>query len=115
MLYGHTQGRVKKIAEMWNQHIIASSKSSNENGPRGRPDVIYFLPHLFDAEDCKQQTDRDEVNEFYDNSTMLVKDFSNEFGEFALVVMRELGLAKPTNVKEAFDLHIALLERVENF
>ena len=100
---------------MWNQHIIASSKSSNENGPRGRPDVIYFLPHLFDAEDCKQQTDRDEVNEFYDNSTMLVKDFSNEFGEFALVVMRELGLAKPTNVKEAFDLHIALLERVENF
>ena len=46
---------------------------------------------------------------------MLVKDFSDELGEFALVVMRELGLATPTNVKEAFDLYIALLERVENF
>ena len=112
---GTFRDELKKIAEMWNQHIIASSKSSNENGPRGRPDVMYFLPHLFDAEDCKQQIDRDEVNEFYDNSTMLVKDFSDEFGEFALVVMRELGLATPTNVKEAFDLYIALLERVENF
>ena len=98
---GILRDELKKIAEMWNQHIIASSKSSNENGPRGRPDVMYFLPHLFDAEeDCKQQIDRD-VNEFHDNSPMLVKDFSDEFGEFALVVMRELGLATPTNVKEA--------------
>ena len=45
-IYGHTQGRVEKIAEMWNQHIIASSKSSNENGPRGRPDVCIFY-HTF--------------------------------------------------------------------
>ena len=52
-----------------------------------------FYHTFFDAEDCKQQIDRDEVNEFFDNSAMLVKDFSDEFGEFALVVMRELGLA----------------------
>jgi hypothetical protein len=44
---------------------------------------------------------------------MCVNDFSDEFGEFALLVMRELGLSKPTNVKEAFDLYIKLLQRIE--
>ena len=83
------------------------------NGPRGRPDVMYFLPHLFDARDCKEDVDLDEVNEFYDDSTMNVKDFSDEFAEFALLIMRELGLSKPTNVKEAFDLYITLLQRIE--
>jgi hypothetical protein len=102
-----------KVAELWNQHIIAPSKFANNNGPRGKPDVMFFLPHLFDTEDCKQEIDRDEVNEFYNNSSMCVKDFSDEFGEFALLVMRELNLSKPTNVKEAFDLYINLLQRIE--
>jgi hypothetical protein len=31
-----------KNAEMWNQHIIAPSKFANNNGPRGRPDVMFF-------------------------------------------------------------------------
>lgn len=92
-----------KVAKMWNQHIIAPSKFGNNNGPRGRPGVMFFLPHLFNSEYCKQGIDRDEVNEFFDNS-MSVKDFSDEFGEFALLIMTELGLTKPTNVKEAFNL-----------
>ena len=32
------------------------------------------------------------------NSSMCVNDFSDDFGEFALLVMRELGLSKPTNM-----------------
>ena len=102
-----------KIAKMWNQHIIASSKAMENNGSRGRPDVMYLLPHLFDTNNCKQEIDRPEVNEFYDNSTMNVKDYSDEFGEFASTVMRELGLSKPSNVKEAFDLYVKLLQRIE--
>lgn len=53
------------------------------------------------------------MKEFYDDVTMSAKDFSDEFGEFALSVMTELGLSKPNNVKEAFDLYITLLHRVE--
>ena len=101
-----------QVAQMWNQHI-APSKFANNNGPRGRPDVMFFLPHLFDAGDCKQEIDWDEVNEFYNNTLMCVKDFSDEFEEFALLVVKELGLSKPTNVKEAFDLYINLLQRIE--
>ena len=44
---------------------------------------------------------------------MNVKDYSDEFGEFASIFMRELGLSKPTNVKEAFDLYINLLQRID--
>ena len=44
---------------------------------------------------------------------MNVKDYSYESGEFASTVMRELGLSKPTNVKEAFDLYLKLLHRIE--
>ena len=35
-----------KVAEMWNQHIIVPSKFANNNGPRGRPDVMFFY-HIF--------------------------------------------------------------------
>ncbi|XP_028390702.1 uncharacterized protein LOC114515612 [Dendronephthya gigantea] len=106
------RNELHKVAEMWNQHIIAPSKFGNNTGPRGRPDVMFFLPHLFDTGDCKQEIDRDEVNEFYDYS-MSVKDFSDEFGEFASFVMTELGLTKPTNAKEAFHLYLTLLQKIE--
>lgn len=73
-----------KVAEMWNQHIIAPSKSGNSNGPRRKPDVMWvFLPHLFDTEDCMQEINLEEVDEFCDSSTTSVKDISDEFGEFA--------------------------------
>ena len=74
--------------------------------------MFFFTTSLY-TEDCKHEIDRDKVNEFYNNSSMCVNDFSDEFGEFALLVMRELGLSKPTNVKEAFDLYIKLLQRIE--
>ena len=103
-----------KVVEMWNQHIIALSKCG-KNGSRERPDVMYFLPHLYEAEDCKEDVDCNEVNEFYDNSAMSVNDFSDEFEEFASSVMRELGLSQPNNVKEAFDLYINMLQKIEEF
>lgn len=37
---------LQKVAEMWNQHIIAPGRSGNSNGPRGRPDVMFFY-HTF--------------------------------------------------------------------
>ena len=39
-----------QVAEMWNQHLIASSKFGNNSGPGWRPDCMSFLRHLFDAE-----------------------------------------------------------------
>lgn len=68
-----------QVAEMWNQHLIASSKFGNSSGPRGRPDSIFFLPHLFDSEDYKIPVVSDEIDEFLNKSTMCAEDFSKEF------------------------------------
>ena len=56
------RNELHKIAELWNKHIIAPSKFGNINGPRGKPDVMFFLPHLFEKEDCKQDIDLEEVD-----------------------------------------------------
>ena len=46
-----------QVAEMWNQHQIASSKFGDSSGPRGKPDCMYFLPHLYNIEDFKVNID----------------------------------------------------------
>ena len=53
-----------RVAEMRNQHLIGSIKFGDSSGPKGRPDCIFFLPHLFDSEDYKVPVDPDENDEF---------------------------------------------------
>ncbi len=102
-----------KVAESWNQHIISRSKFGNSSGPRGRPDCMYFLPHLYDVEDCKVDIDLDEIEEFYDDAAMNVRDYSEEFEEYALTVMNRRALSAPIDVKQAFNLYIELLREIE--
>ena len=106
--------KLYQVAEMWNQHHIASSKFGNSSGPRGRPDCMYFLPHLYNTEDYKVNVDRHELQEFIDNSTMCPADFSEEFEEFATTVMNELGLHSPQDVDEGLDLYLRLIEEIGN-
>ena len=103
-----------QVAELWNQHIISSSKFGNSSGPRGRPDCMFFLPHLYSTEDFKVSVDEDDVQEFIDHSTMCPPDYSEDFKEFALTVMNELDLQEPQDVNSALDLYIKLLKEVEN-
>ena len=49
------------MVEEWNEHVI--SKSTN-SGPSGRPDTMYFLPHLFDCRDYSIPLESDDINEF---------------------------------------------------
>ena len=102
-----------QVAEMWNQHQIASSKFGNSSGPRGKPDCMYFLPHLYNTEDFKVDIDLHEVEEFNDNSTMCSADFSEEFEEFALIVMNALGLSLPQDVNEGLDLYLRLIQEID--
>ena len=73
---------LNEVANEWNQHIISSSLNG---GPRGRPDSMYFLPHLFDTEDHLQPVDFQVVDEFVEmtSDVRLPSDFSEEFKEFA--------------------------------
>ena len=104
-----------QVAELWNQHIISSSKSGNSSGPRGKPDCMYFLPHLYQTKEYKLEVELEEVEEFIDNATMCPPDFSQEFEEFASVVMGELGLEMPNNVKEGLDLYLQLIKEINKY
>ena len=70
---------------------------------------MYFLPHLYDTADYKVDVDPRDIEEFMDHSSMCDPDFSIDFEEFAEIIMSELGLHRPTNVKEGFDLYIQLI------
>ena len=112
MFYGYSKERTYQVAESWNQHIISASKFGNSSGPRGRPDCMFFLPHLYDVDDCKLEVDLDEVDEFYDVE-MCVRDCSAEFAEFASTIMNDRNLSLATNVKEGIDLYVELLKEIE--
>ena len=60
------------MAEEWDEHII--SKSSN-GGPSGRPDTMYFLPHIFDCQDYLNPLDDDDIDE------EVPPNYSAEFGK----------------------------------
>lgn len=45
---------------------------------------------------------------------MCPADFSEEFEEFAITIMNELGLHSPQDVDEGLDLYLRLIEEIEN-
>jgi len=102
-----------QVSELWNQHIISSSKFGNSSGPRGRPDCMYFLPHLYNTSDYKVDTVESEIDEFIDNATMCPTDYSQEFKELATIIMDEYQLHQPNNAREGMDLYIKLIKEVE--
>ena len=103
-----------KITEDWNSHIISPSRY---DGIRGRPDTMYFLPHLHDKEDYKINIDDDDIDEFYPSITTPLIDASEEFQEFArdvLTLNDDLNYP-PDNAKEAIDLYIYLKQKINEF
>ena len=87
---------LKEMAEEWNEHII--SKSSN-GGPSGRPDTMYFMPHLFDCQDYSDPLEDDDIDEFLPAVEVIPPDYSAEFGEFAEITMTNEGLEMLVDIK----------------
>ena len=53
--------------------------------PSGRPDTMFFLAHLYNAENYLENIDLEEVELIYPGVTYTPKDFSDDFKEFAEV------------------------------
>ena len=66
------------VANKWNQHII--SKNLN-GGPSRRPDIMFFLLHLYNAENHLKNIDLEEVELIYPEVTHTPKDFSDDVKE----------------------------------
>ena len=94
---------LQSIMDDWNVHIISQGRST---GPRGRPDTMYFLPHLYDTIDYATPITEEEVNEFRPSVSHNLRDYSKEFEEFANLVMLNNNLNHPSNVTEALNVYI---------
>ena len=66
---------------------------------------MFFLPH-------KVPVDPQELEEFIDKSTLCLADWSQEFEEFAAIIMTALGLQPPRDANEALDMYVTLIKEV---
>ena len=109
---GILRKELKEMAEELNEHI--KSKSSNV-GPSGRPDAMYFLPHLFDCQDYSVPLEDNDIDEFLPAVEVIPSDYSAESGEFAEITMTNEGLEMLVDVKSCLNLYLLLLEKIEEF
>ncbi|XP_033646897.1 uncharacterized protein LOC117306426 [Asterias rubens] len=58
---GLIQDELDRTADVWNTHIISPSK--NENVPHGRPNVMYFVPELYNTKNYTQGITQDDLDE----------------------------------------------------
>ena len=49
-----------KVAVLWNLHKI--KRSTNQESPSGRPDMLYFVPEVTRGEDLQVHVDLDDVD-----------------------------------------------------
>ena len=100
---------LNSVKNDWNSHIISSSRN---RGHRGRPDTMYYLPHLFDVIDYKIDVDPTELADVATCISENAVDVSEEFIEFAneVAIGRDL---RCNNVSEALKLYCFLLEKIE--
>ena len=56
---------------------------------------MFFLPYLYNSENYKVPVDPQELEEFIDKSTMCLAYWSQEFEEFAAIIITALGLQPP--------------------
>lgn len=106
------RAELKELVEEWNEHII--SKSIN-GGPSGRPDTMYFLPHLFGKENHLDEVEDADIDEFQAAVDDLPRDFSLEFEEFANTVMAPNGMVMAENIRDGLNLYLFLLLKITEF
>ena len=100
------------IANEWNRHLLSPNRNNTQSG---RPDVMYFLPHLYGTTDHMISIDTAEVDEFIDITSAVPSDFSDEFVEFVGTLMNENNMELPHGASSAFDLYLYLLSKIEEY
>ena len=107
--YSIVQNDLDNIVNYWNHHKIRPTKGSE--APHGRPDIMYHLPWRFGAIDKKVDIDSIDMNIAASMHANRPKQFccSEEFAEFAAIVMSEHNLHWPKNRQEAEELYAELV------
>ena len=103
---------LNSVKEDWNTHIISRS---HESGPTGHPSCMYYLPHLYDKQDCVQRINKEETEEFDSVIAELPSDFTSKVSTFARTVIPNNGIKPPKNPSEAQNLYLFLLKKIYQY
>lgn len=96
------------IQSDWNTHIISRSRCGRVTG---RPDTLYFLPHIKNKENYSLQVDVEEIEEFH-HVTSQLRDVSEEFKEFSTLAIEDQ--QHPETVTEALSLYVFLFMKIRD-
>ena len=78
-IMGIIRDELNSVKEDWHTHFISRSYKS---GPTGHPSCMYYLPHLYDKQDCVQRINKEEIEEFDSVIGELPSNFTPEFSAF---------------------------------
>ena len=105
---------LKRVAREWNTHHMLVKKG--QEGPGGIPDMLYFVPQQFEASDFSAKYEDAEV-------AQLETEVEENVGASGTLDPRFIEVADilvpnwtpPTDVKEAQDLYVDVLSKINNF
>ena len=111
--YGLIQSDLEDVKRTWNHHQIRATKYAE--GPSGRPDVMYFLPHNYDARNCAFQPNLSDLDISISMFTKKPKSFpcQDEFIELANMIMDEQNLQHPRTRSEAESLYLIVVATIK--
>ena len=87
-IMGIIRDELNSVKEDWHTHFISRSYKS---GPTGHPSCMYYLPHLYDKQDCVQRIKKEEIEEFDSVIGELRSDFIPKFSAFTRTVIPNNG------------------------
>jgi hypothetical protein len=99
-----------KFTNEWNSHDISKGKT---DGPRGKPDIMYTLPELYNTKNYSHNVNKEEVDvctEIYSKPPNLEGCFPEFCRLFKLV-----NPTTPTTAEEAFDLYLEIISQIRNY
>ena len=113
MLHVVVEKNCWEIASDWNVHIISSNRYQ---GLRGRPDTIYFLPHLYNRQNLGTEVHQEKIDELHPSVTVELQVYCPEFEEFARTVLESAGYdSLVADVGAALDLYFFLLMVIDEY
>ena len=112
---GIFQGKLTKFMTFWNHPL--KWKVKNSESPSGIPDYLNYVSGsnsnvYTDYKITVDITDKKLANSF--TKSPIIFDFSEDFSEFAIIIIQKQNLSMPRTVSEAAILHVTIVNEISS-
>lgn len=105
---------IQRTAQEWNKHLIETKKTADS--PRGKPDIMYFAPELYETECYGIPVPQDDVVQVLhelDEQDAIPDTFPPEFVELINIIMP--GWREPKNTDSALQMYGDILDLIARY